>query len=106
MRKLRFRLVLVLVASVAVLPMSAGAAAATYATQGQMSMGTTGQDCPCCDAGQKAAADFCMLKCFGAAAIVVEGSELVEVIREAFPVIAVASLTPFSPSLDPRPPRS
>jgi hypothetical protein len=104
MRSLRLILVLVLAASVAVLPVSVGAAAA-HATKAQIGMGATGQDWPCCDGAQQAASNFCMLKCFGVAAITVERSTVEDVVPWTFPVIAVASPTPFSPGLDPRPPR-
>lgn len=105
MRSLRLILALVLAASLAVMPMSAGMAM-SYGAKAEMGMSEGGQDCPCCNALHKCAPDTCMLKCFSAAAMTVDGPLLEQPLPQLFLEIGAPTPSPFSTRPDPPPPRS
>lgn len=104
MRSVRLIIAVLLAASLAILPMSA-AMAMTHAAKAEMSMGASGDNCPCCNAARKCATDTCQFKCFSAPAIL-EGAPLAQPRPELFIAIGEATLSPFLARPDPPPPRS
>jgi hypothetical protein len=57
------------------LPVAAGMAK-MHSASSEMSMGTSSDDCPCCDAAHRCPSDICALKCFNVSAITAEASSL------------------------------
>ena len=105
MRAIRLIVVVLLAASLGILPVSAGIAM-THAAKAEMSMSASGTDCPCCNAAKKCVTDHCQFKCFNTPAISVDGFPLAQPVPEPLAPVCVAALSPFSRQLDPPPPRS
>jgi hypothetical protein len=107
MRGVRFILALVLATSLIILPMSAGMAMShVHASKTEMGMGTSGADCPCCNAAHKCAADTCMLKCFSVSALALEARPLMQPFVTVFAAVVMKRLVGYAPRPDPPPPRS
>lgn len=105
MRIVRIIVAVLLAASLAIPPITT-AMAMTSAAKAEMSMVTSGSDCPCCNAAKKCAADLCQFKCFHTLAISVEGLPLAEPLPEPLVAVYAASFSPVTLRPDPPPPRS
>jgi hypothetical protein len=105
MRTYRFVIAVLLALSFTILPVAAGMAR-MHAASSEMSMGASGDDCPCCDAAHRCPVDTCMLKCFNVSAIAIDGSPFVAPLPAPFAPAAMTPLVAFSARPDPPPPRS
>jgi hypothetical protein len=105
MRTVRLVIAALLAMSLAILPVWAGMAA-MHAAKTEMSMSASGVSCPCCDTANKCASDICMVKCFNAAALLVEGQPFEESLLKLFVGTGLTAMSPFAPQPDPPPPRS
>ena len=105
MRTVRLIIAALLAMSLAILPVSAGMAA-MQAADTKMSMSASGDSCPCCDTANKCASDICMVKCFNAAALLVDVQPLAESLLKRFVGTGLTAMSPFAPQPDPPPPRS
>jgi len=105
MRFIRLVIAVLLAASVAILPVSAGMAK-LHAAKAEMSMSAPDSDCPCCNAAHKCATDICTLMCYNSAALSVEGPPLVGPLPQPFIDMVSVTMSPFSQRPDPPPPRS
>lgn len=72
----------------------------------EMSMSASTDNCPCCDAANKCAADICPVKCFNAAALLVVVQPLAEPVPKLFVRTGLPAMSPFAARPDPPPPRS
>jgi hypothetical protein len=105
MRTYRLVIAVLLAVSFAALPVAAGMAR-VHAASSEMSMGASGDDCPCCDAAHRCPADTCMLKCFNVSVIAIEGAPFVAPVPAPFAAAILPTLVAFSARPDPPPPRS
>lgn len=102
MRFLRLMSALVLAVALAILPVSA-ATAMTHAAKAEMSMSSSGDDCPCCDVN---AADACSLKCCQLQALTIDALDLLKAEPEDFDPLPRDLAIAVSLQPDPPPPRS
>ena len=105
MRTYRLVIAVLLALGFTVLPVAAGMAK-VHAASSEMSMGASGDDCPCCNAAHKCPADTCMLKCFNVTAIALEASPVLAPLPAPFTPPSVTTMAAFSARPDPPPPRS
>lgn len=105
MRLIRLVIAVLLAASVAVLPVSAGVTK-LHAAKAAMSMSAPDSDCPCCNAAHKCATDVCTLKCYNTVALAVEQAPFAGPFVEPLIELADAAMSPFLQRPDPPPPRS
>lgn len=105
MRIHRLVIAVLLALSFTVLPVAAGMAR-MHAASSEMSMGASGDDCPCCDAAHRCPADICMLKCFNVSAVGLDVSPFVAPLPAPFAAATMTTLVAFSARPDPPPPRS
>lgn len=105
MRTIRLIITALVAVNLAVVPMSA-AMAMFHGANVQMSMSSSMDDCPCCNAAKKCATDLCQFKCFNTPAISVHGLPLVRPLTEPLIAGPTAPWSPFALRPDPPPPRS
>ncbi len=105
MRTIRLVIAALFAVNLAIVPVSA-AMAMFHGAKAQMSMSSSMDDCPCCNAAKKCATDLCQFKCFNTPAISVHGVPLVRPLPEPLVAGATTAWSPFTLGPEPPPPRS